>query len=161
MPLCKEWNKQINYPPLQEYRIVIRPVDLDCRITLQCLPEQFLCPLFTPDNIIEEIIMQAGDRSKNTFHPGWHSVDNSKNPYPLRNRLIANEATARADKPWRCTPSGSLGPSGCWFGNYTISLWVWVHVFISWPMGIRSLGVGKSRNSQHPISPMILTLVMI
>ena len=59
----------------------------------------------------------------------------SKNPYPLRIRIILpNEIAVRVQEPQRDSPSDSWVPGCCQVGNYAISQWVWVLAFIQWPM---------------------------
>ena len=53
------------------------------------------------------------------------SLDKSKNPYPLRNRIIPNEATAGTPETTQPAASWFLGPDSCLVGNYAICQWVW------------------------------------
>ena len=52
------------------------------------------------------------------------------------------------------------GFKSCWDDIYVNSQSVLLLAFIPWLMGMKSLGVGSSHNSQHSLSPLILTLVM-
>ena len=54
----------------------------------------------------------------------------SKNPYPLRYRIIPDLATARAPGTMKSTALLFLGHDSCLIGNYAISQWVWVHVIM-------------------------------
>ncbi len=58
----------------------------------------------------------------------WPSFpwDKCKNPYPLRNCITCNEATARAPGTTRSVVSWCLGSKSHVVGNYVISEWVWV-----------------------------------
>ena len=66
--------------------------------------------------------------------------DDSKDLYPLRNRIIPNEATIRVQQQWGCRLNASCSPRTRWVGNYVISQRVWVLAFISWPMWIKVTG---------------------
>ena len=83
----------------------------------------------------------------------------SKNPYPLRYCIIPNEATVGTQQPRGCRPSGSWATI-CYIGNYVISHGYGCLLLSQDPLEWKSLGVGKSRNSQHPFSTLILTLVI-
>ena len=61
--------------------------------------------------------------SDHQFHG---SLNKSKNPYPLRNHIISNEATAGAPGTIQPVASWFQGPDSCLIGNYVISQWVWV-----------------------------------
>ena len=56
---------------------------------------------------------------------------NTKNPYPLRNRIFPNLATAGNPGMTRPAASRFQGHDSCLGGNYVISQWVWVLAMIS------------------------------
>ena len=73
------------------------------------------------------------------LHPASNQVSPSiiyygKNPYPLRNCILPDEAAVRAQESRGCRPSGSWSPGTYWVGNYVISQWVCPLAFIPWPM---------------------------
>ena len=78
-------------------------------------------------------------------------VKYSKIPYPLRNHIIPNEASIRAQEPQSSRPSGSWTFGGCWVGNYAISQRVWIHAFIPWPVGMRIAGCWEITHFRTPL----------
>ncbi len=78
-------------------------------------------------------------------HTSVYKYYHSKNPFLLRNCIIPNEATVRAQEAWGCKLSGSWSSSGCQVGNYAISRQVYGFLLLSHgPLEWGSLGVGKS-----------------
>ena len=95
-------------------------------------------------------ISHTGKNDRHLIYTGGHGKY-SKNPYPLRNRIIPNKVTIKAPKPWR--PSGSWSHGGCQGVNYEISQWVWVLAFISWPpMGMGITGCWEIVSPKTPFS---------
>ena len=76
-----------------------------------------------------------------------HGLHYRKNLHRLRNCIIPNEETARAQDPRGCRSTM------CWVGNYAISQWVWVLGFIQWLIEMRVRGCWKI--VQLPYTPFL------
>ena len=91
----------------------------------------------------------------------YRSWNENKNPCPYRNHTFPNSAHHQ-------NLESSQPAALCFPGPDDASRWemcdfrmgMGSYYIIPWPIGMRLLGVWKSHNSQHPLSPLILTLVM-